>query len=65
MKTLKRILGIILGIVAFVSFIYMAGESTGECAHPFLTQIEAIGLLIVDAILIRKIWPEIWEEKYQ
>lgn len=62
MKTAKHILGIVMGIIGVIAFIVVVSEPTEECIHPFLTQMGAMGVLVVDIMTAKKVWPEIWKK---
>lgn len=64
-RTLKRILGIVMALVALGAFLITVGEPTPECAHPFLTRYAACGVLLLELALAKRVWPEVWKEDEQ
>lgn len=65
---MKHVLAIVMGVIGIVSFLFLAGEPTPECTHPYLMKLIAFAVFAIDIKLILKVFenelkdPEMEEE---
>jgi hypothetical protein len=53
---MKHVLAIVMGVIGFVSLLFLGGEPTPECTHPYLTKLIAFAVFAIDIKLILKVF---------